>query len=139
MNRLGMLIDLSHVSEVTMEEVLDYSKAPVIFSHTSAFSICAHYRNAPDFILEKVVSVNESGVPPPRGGGGGSLPLGVIPDAHISGRDEFRSGGGGGAEVSCPNIFFIVLREKQVVLPEYYLISPWKWLFGRGEMGGGGG
>ncbi len=45
MNRIGMLIDLSHVSEKVMNQVLDISKAPIIFSHSSAYSICNHKRN----------------------------------------------------------------------------------------------
>ncbi|GAB1597858.1 dipeptidase 1-like [Argonauta hians] len=53
MNRIGMLIDLSHVAVKTMEVALEQSKAPVIFSHTSAFALCHHYRNAPDSILKK--------------------------------------------------------------------------------------
>ncbi|CAI9715554.1 dipeptidase 1 [Octopus vulgaris] len=53
MNRLGMLVDLSHVAVRTMEDALDESKAPVIFSHTSAYALCNHYRNAPDKILKK--------------------------------------------------------------------------------------
>ncbi|KAK2914257.1 hypothetical protein QQF64_029750 [Cirrhinus molitorella] len=54
MNRIGMLIDLSHVSEKVMNQVLDISKAPVIFSHSSAYSICNHKRNVPDDVLLKV-------------------------------------------------------------------------------------
>lgn len=56
MNRLGMLVDLSHVAVKTMEDALEISEAPVIFSHTSAFALCNHYRNAPDDILLKTVS-----------------------------------------------------------------------------------
>ncbi|KAL0188017.1 hypothetical protein M9458_015116, partial [Cirrhinus mrigala] len=54
MNRIGMLIDLSHVSEKVMKQVLELSKAPVIFSHSSAYSICNHKRNVPDDVLLRV-------------------------------------------------------------------------------------
>lgn len=54
MNRLGMLIDLAHVSEEVMNQVLTLSKAPVIFSHSSAYAICPHKRNVPDDVLRRV-------------------------------------------------------------------------------------
>uniref|UniRef100_A0A8C5DLJ6 Dipeptidase n=1 Tax=Gouania willdenowi TaxID=441366 RepID=A0A8C5DLJ6_GOUWI len=54
MNRLGMLIDLSHVTVEVMKQVLDISKAPVIFSHSSAYGVYAHKRNVPDEILKRV-------------------------------------------------------------------------------------
>lgn len=57
MNRLGMLIDLAHVTVKVMNQVLDMSEAPVIFSHSSAYSICSHKRNVPDDVLKRVVSV----------------------------------------------------------------------------------
>ncbi|NXX85532.1 DPEP1 Dipeptidase, partial [Urocolius indicus] len=56
MNRLGMMVDLAHVSLDTMNVVLNLSKAPVIFSHSSAFSLCPHYRNVPDDVLRRVAS-----------------------------------------------------------------------------------
>ena len=58
MNRLGMIVDISHVSEGVMQAVLDNSKASVIFSHSSVFKIHNHHRNVKDHILQKLKNKN---------------------------------------------------------------------------------
>ena len=54
LNRLGVLVDLSHVSEDTMRQAIEISRAPVIFSHSNARALCDVPRNVPDDVIELV-------------------------------------------------------------------------------------
>lgn len=54
MNRLGMMVDLSHVSHQTMRQVLDITASPVMFSHSTCYGLAANYRNTPDDVIERL-------------------------------------------------------------------------------------
>lgn len=54
MNRLGMMVDLSHTSHNAMRQVLDITRSPVIFSHSACYALAANYRNAPDDVIERL-------------------------------------------------------------------------------------
>ena len=54
MNRLGMLVDISHVSTKVMNDVLDVTTAPIIASHSSARAVSNHTRNIPDDVLKRI-------------------------------------------------------------------------------------
>lgn len=56
MNRLGMMVDVSHVADKTMSDVLDLSTAPIIASHSSARALAPHPRNIPDDLLKRIAA-----------------------------------------------------------------------------------
>jgi membrane dipeptidase len=62
MNRLGVIVDLSHVSDATALQALKHSKAPVMWSHSSARALVDISRNIPDVLLKKLAAGEQDGV-----------------------------------------------------------------------------
>jgi membrane dipeptidase len=58
MNRIGMMVDISHVSHKTMQDVIETTKAPLFASHSSVFSLCNTTRNIPDFVLDAMKTLD---------------------------------------------------------------------------------
>lgn len=54
MNRLGMMVDLSHTSHRTMRQILEIARSPVIFSHSTCYELAKNYRNAPDDVIKQL-------------------------------------------------------------------------------------
>lgn len=85
MNRIGMLVDLAHVSPDTMRDALDVSERPVVVTHSGALALCDHPRNVPDDVLARI------------GAGDGVVMVPFVPSFVSQARRDWLTAGGEGA------------------------------------------
>ena len=86
LNRLGMIVDCSHVAPTVMHQVFDITRAPIVFSHSNAQALCGHRRNVPDDVLDRVAA------------NGGVIMASFIPSflspARLAWEKQFQNAGG---------------------------------------------
>jgi membrane dipeptidase len=105
MNRLGMLVDLSHVNDQTMSDALHLSRAPIMFSHSSARALAHHARNVPDSIL-KLVTANGGIVMVNFNPGFVSEAVRAYEDSMNSWASALRAAGADSATRACRSAFW---------------------------------